>query len=70
MNLQGNKSRLAGLTRNLSLRWNETKNYWHDAKSAEFDHRFMQELFPRVNKAAAAIEKLDELLKKIRKDCE
>ena len=70
MNLNANKSRLTGLTKEISLRWAETKNHWHDAKSAEFDHRFMQELFPRVNRATNAIEKLEELLKKIGKECE
>ena len=70
MSLNANKSRLTALTKNISLRWMETKNHWHDVKSEEFDQRFMQELFPTVNKAAAAIEKLEELLKKIRKACE
>jgi hypothetical protein len=70
MNLSGNKSRLTGLTREISLRWADTKNHWRDARSAEFEQRFMQELLPRVNKAATAIEKLDELFKRVRKDCE
>ena len=70
MSLHANKSRLTALTKNLSLRWMETKEHWHDAKSEEFDRRFMQELLPSVNKAATAIEKLEELLKKIRKECE
>jgi len=70
MNLNGNKSRILGLTKEISLRWEETRNHWHDAKGAEFDRRFMQELFARVNKASAAIEKLEELCKRIRKDCE
>jgi hypothetical protein len=30
----------------------------------------MQELFIGVNKASAVIEKLEELLKKVRSDCE
>ena len=70
MSLAGTKSRLAGLTREISLRWAETKNHWRDAKSAEFEQRFMQELFPRVNQATTAVEKLEELFKRIRKDCE
>jgi hypothetical protein len=70
MNLNANKSRLTGLTKEVSLRWAETQNHWRDAKSAEFDHQFMQELFPKVNRATNAIEKLEELLKKIQKECE
>lgn len=70
MNLAGNKSRMVGLTKEISFRWANTRNHWRDAKSAEFDQRFMQELLPRVNQAATAVEKLEELFKRIRKDCE
>jgi hypothetical protein len=70
MNLSGNKSRLVGLTRDLSLRWEETKNYWRDAKSEEFERRFMVELGAGVNRTITNLEKLEELLKKVRSDCE
>lgn len=70
MNLSGNKSRLVASTQELILRWTETRNYWRDAKSQEFDERFMQELRARVDKAVTHIEKLDEILKRVQNDCE
>ncbi len=70
MNLNGNKSRMQGLTKDISLQWTNTKNHWRDSRSADFDRSYMQELLPRVNQAAGAIEKLEELFKRIRKDCE
>lgn len=70
MSLNSSKSRLAGLTKELSLRWADTREHWRDAKSAEFEQRFMQELFARVNQATTALDKLEELGKRIRKDCE
>jgi hypothetical protein len=70
MSLNGQKSRLASLTKSFSLRWASTQSHWRDVRSAEFDHRFLQDLPPRVNQATQAIEKLDELLNKIRKECE
>jgi hypothetical protein len=70
MSLNADKSRIIGLTKEISLRWAETKNHWRDARSAEFERRFMEELGPRVNQAATALEKLEELLKHIRKDCD
>jgi hypothetical protein len=70
MNLSGSKSRLTGVTKELSLRWSETKNHWRDAKCLEFDHRYMQELLVQVEKTITVIEKLDELLRKVRNDCE
>ncbi len=70
MNLSGYKSRLLGLTRDITLRWAETKNFWHDARSEEFERRFMAELAANVNRTVQIVDKLDELLKKVRSDCE
>lgn len=70
MSLSGSKSRLVVVTKELSLRWAEAKDDWRDAKCQEFDHRYMQELFARVDRAVLIIEKLDEVLAKVRKDCE
>jgi hypothetical protein len=70
MNLSGNKGRLVGLTREISLRWTETKEHWRDARAEEFDRRFMQELNASVNRTVLIIEKLDDVLKKVRSECE
>ena len=70
MNLSGNKGRLVGLTREITLRWTETKSHWHDGRSEEFDRRFMAELSATVNRTVLIVEKLDEVLKKVRSDCE
>ena len=70
MSMSGNKGRLVGLTRDISLEWAETKNYWRDAKSEEIERRFMSELSAHVNRAVLVLEQLEELLKKVRSDCE
>jgi hypothetical protein len=70
MNLNGTKSRLTGATKELLLRWTETRNHWRDAKSHEFHQQYMQELFARVERAGTMIDKLAEVLKKIQDDCE
>ena len=70
MSLSGNKSRLAATAKELSIQWEETRNYWRDVKSQEFEHRYLEELFVRVDKTVTVIEKLDEVLEKVRRDCE
>jgi hypothetical protein len=70
MNLTGNRSRLTGLTRDLSLQWDETKSFWLDAKSQEFEQRFMIELEAQTSRAVGVLEQLDKLLQKVRSDCE
>ena len=70
MSAATSKGRLTGAAKQLALQWQETKNYWRDEKSAEFERKYLQELLLGVDKAVAVIDKLDELLKKIRSDCE
>lgn len=70
MSAIGSKSRLTGAAKELMLKWEATRNYWRDEKSAEFERKYLQELFLGVDRAVAVIEKLDELLKKVRSDCE
>ena len=70
MNLSGSKSRMVGLTREISVQWEQTRNYWRDAKSEEFDRRFMADLSYQVSRTITVVEQLEELLKKVRSDCE
>ena len=68
--MKGSGSRLAGLTKELRAQWQDTKNYWKDAKSQEFEHKYMEELVASVDRAVNVIDQLDKLVNKIRKDCE
>lgn len=70
MSLGSSRARLVGLTRNLITHWRETKETWDDAKSAEFEARYLQELTAAVDRASEALEHLEELVNKVRKDCE
>ena len=63
-------SRLETLTRELRLQWLQTKQYWDDAKSREFEQKYLQELFGAVDRSVSVMDELDKLMSKIRKDCE
>ncbi len=63
-------TRLAALSKELSIQWQQTQEVWRDSKCDEFDRKYMQELFSSVDKTLGAIEELDKLITRIRKDCE
>jgi hypothetical protein len=63
-------TRLGAISKQLYIEWQQTKDSWGDAKSQEFDTRFLQELFTNAEKTVAVIEQLDKLISKIKKDCE
>lgn len=69
MSVHGQRNRLGGLMKELMGRWSETKVVWRDAKAAEFEKRYLAELVDSVNAAMVVLEKLDQTLAKIRKDC-
>jgi hypothetical protein len=63
-------ARLEALTKDLRVRWQQTKEYWSDEKSREFEHKYLEELFASVDRAVLVIDQLDKLILKIKKDCE
>ena len=68
--MNANGTRLEGITKELMSQWQHTRESWRDAKSGEFEHKYLDELFSSVDKAVGVIEQLDKLLNKIRRDCE
>ncbi len=68
MNASG--TRLEALTRELRLQWQQTRQYWDDSKSSEFEQKYLQELFAGVDRTVTVIEQLDKILSRIKRDCE
>ena len=68
MNAHG--SRLSAITKELWLQWQQTRESWLDAKSEEFEHKYLEELMSSVDKTVTVIEDLDKLITKIKSDCE
>ena len=68
--MKASSNRLSGITKELRAQWQDTKNYWKDAKSQEFERKYMEELLASVDRAVNVIDQLDKLVTKIRKDCE
>ena len=56
--------------RELSEHWHATKVHWRDAKAQEFEKTYLEQLPCLMTKTGAMINELENLLRKIRKDCE
>ena len=66
----GSKNRLLGLTKELAADWAATKDHWSDAKSHEFEKRFIDDLMAGVTAAMTNMDTLERALNKVREDCE
>ena len=63
-------SRLAALTKELLVRWQQTREHWTDDKAREFEERYLLELESLVRSATNGIANLEAVIRKVRSDCE
>ena len=70
MNTRVSAANLMAAAKELSMEWQETKNYWRDAKTREFEERFLDPLPGYISRATRAMEEVDAILKRVRHDCE
>ena len=68
--MTASKNQLMALTKELRTEWEQTRQYWNDAKSLEFEKRFLEELMAGVNLAVTNIDALERVISQVRNDCE
>jgi hypothetical protein len=70
MSAAGNASNLAQAARALANEWQQTKSSWHDVKSQDFEQTYLEPLPGHVERAIMVMAEIDQILKKIRSECE
>jgi hypothetical protein len=70
MSTSANGKILVMATKELSRKWGETKESWQDAKSRDFEQKYLFDLFSSVDRAVPVFDDLDKLLSRVRSDCE
>ncbi len=70
MNLTADRMRLSALTKALMVKWSATKDSWRDDRAREFEQTFLMDLEAGVDNTVGVIEQLDDLLTRLRNDCE
>ncbi|HAB16676.1 MAG TPA: hypothetical protein DCE44_09525 [Verrucomicrobiales bacterium] len=62
--------RLVALTKALLVKWASTKDHWRDDQARQFEQTYLVELEAGVENTVGVIEQLDEMLTRLRSDCE
>ena len=70
MSSRASATNLIQAMKELSREWEQTKSYWRDVKSQEFEANYLSDLPQDIGGAASAMEEIENVLQKIRKDCE
>lgn len=61
---------LTKATRELLLRWQDTKSNWQDAVADQFEKKYLEMLEKDVKTAVGAMDQMAALLSRIRNDCQ
>lgn len=61
---------LEAATRDLMVEWEKTRAYWNDVKSREFAREWLDALPEMAGQATKIMQEIDNLIRKVRNDCE
>ncbi len=70
MNVGSHRTLLVTATKELSRQWEQTKDSWQDAKSKEFEQKYLLDILSGVDRAAGVFEQLEKLVARVRNECE
>lgn len=70
MTITSNGKLLVAATRELIVRWEETRHSWQDAKALEFEQHYLNDLRTIIDRSASIFDDLGKLIDKVRRDCE
>lgn len=70
MSTQGSSSQLEAAWRDLATAWQHVSDDWRDARAKEFEQLYLERLPNLIMTARRAIEDIDTLLRKMRRECE
>ena len=70
MSLKASKAKLSRAGKDISSQWQEAREAWRDQKAAQFEREYIAQLPDSISSAVAIIDELDNVLAKIKKNCE
>ena len=70
MSTKVSASNLVQAVKDLTIEWQQTRTYWNDIKSQEFERNYLDPIPDYVRRTRTAMEELEALLRKVRHDCE
>ena len=69
MSLTNGRVRLQHAIKQLKVRWEIVKEHWHDEASRKFEEDYMDPIDPEIIASIQAIDRLDEIFARAKRDC-
>ena len=70
MNIGASGKVLVTATAKLTREWEQTRLLWQDQKSDDFERKYLLELQSKVEQTGIVLEKLEQIVKQVRAECE
>jgi hypothetical protein len=70
MSAKESAGNLVQALKELNLKWGETKAHWHDFKTQQFEHDYLEEIPDHVQRTMSVMQEIDALIKRVRSECE
>jgi hypothetical protein len=68
--LTSGAAKISSAYKTLKVRWDNTKEHWHDDNCRRFEENYIDPLEPQINAALEAISRLAEVLGRAEQECE
>jgi hypothetical protein len=68
--LTSGAAKISAAYKTLKVRWENTKEHWHDDNCRKFEENYIDPLEPQINAALEAIVRLAEVLGRAEQECE
>ena len=69
MSMDGARTRAQGALKELKVKWADASASWNDATARAFERRYIEQLEQAVRAALPAMEKMAEVLARVRSEC-
>ena len=70
MSMSTSRTRVVASLKELHARWSDIRTCWRDTVAQDFEKEFIAPLEGRVRASASAMEQMNELLVRARRDCQ
>lgn len=65
----GNDAIMAKALKDLQAHWEQTRTVWNDDARNDFERDHLNGLIPAMKTATTAIQRIEEILRRARKEC-
>jgi len=69
MGVKANQAQINKAAKDLWIQWSSTRSKWQDENARKFEKQYLDRLRAQLRMSASALDHLDMVLNRVRRDC-